>query len=129
MAGRSRPGWLPALRGSACKITVARAALGNPRLLILDEAEAHLDRAATDMVDRVLSNRAGTTLVVTHRRELVERADVVWCLEDGRVAEVGPPDVLMTGDGLTARLLGTSGKGAVTRRLGPRPTAVRALAT
>lgn len=93
--------------GQRARLTVARAALGNPRLLILDEAEAHLDRSAVDMVDRVLADYTGTALVVTHRRELVERADVVWCLHEGGVAEIGLPRKLLSGNGPTARLFNT----------------------
>jgi ATP-binding cassette subfamily B protein len=92
--------------GQRARLTVARAALGNPSLLILDEAEAHLDRAAADMVDRVLADHTGTALVVTHRRDLVERADVVWCLHEGRVVEVGTSSSLLAGHGPTARLFG-----------------------
>lgn len=91
--------------GQRARIMLARAALGNPTLLILDEADAHLDGSAAEYVDRVLADHAGTALVVTHRRDLVERADVVWCLQDGRVIEVGPPQALLTADGPTARLL------------------------
>lgn len=90
--------------GQRARLSVARAALGSPSLLILDEAEAHLDRAATDMVTRVLADHTGTALVVTHRREVVERADVVWCLHEGRVVEVGSPRALLAGQGPTARL-------------------------
>lgn len=92
--------------GQRARLTVARAVLGQPRLLILDEAEAHLDRDAAGVVDRVLADHGGTALVVTHRRELVERADVVWCLEAGRVVEVGTPGELLASRGLTARLFG-----------------------
>jgi len=92
--------------GQRARLTVARAVLGEPSLLLLDEAEAHLDETAAALVDRVLAAHTGTALVVTHRRALVERADVVWCLVDGRVAEVGPPALLLAGDGPTARLFG-----------------------
>jgi len=90
--------------GQRARISVARAALGRPALLVLDEAEAHLDRGAATVIDRVLADHTGTALVVTHRRELVERADVVWCLAEGRIAEAGPPHRLLTGHGLTALL-------------------------
>jgi ATP-binding cassette, subfamily B, bacterial len=90
--------------GQRARLTIARAVLGTPSLLVLDEAEAHLDRSAADMVDRVLADYAGTALVVTHRRDLVERADVVWCLDEGRVVEVGPPSAVLCGNGPTARL-------------------------
>jgi ABC-type multidrug transport system fused ATPase/permease subunit len=96
--------------GQRARVTIARAALGNPTLLILDEAEAHLDGSAADVVDRVLADHSGTALVVTHRRELMERADVIWFLHDGRVVEAGPPRVVLRRDGPVARLLadGTS---------------------
>lgn len=94
--------------GQRARLSVAPAILGGPSLLILDEAEAHLDQAATGLVDRVLADHRGTALVVTHRRELVERADVVWCLVDGRVAEIGPPAKLLAGRGPTARLFARS---------------------
>lgn len=90
--------------GQRARIAVARAVLGRPTLLVLDEAETHLDGRSAAVVDRVLDDHTGTALVVTHRRALVERADVVWCLRDGRVAEVGPPERLLAGDGPTARL-------------------------
>jgi ABC-type multidrug transport system fused ATPase/permease subunit len=90
--------------GQRARLTVARAVLGHPSVLMLDEAESHLDRAAAEIVDRVLADYRGTALVVTHRREIVERADVVWCLDGGRVVEVGPPYALLTGTGPTARL-------------------------
>ncbi len=112
--------------GQRARISVARAALGRPALLILDEAEAHLDRDSAAIVDRVLADHTGTALVVTHRRELVERADVVWCLEDGRVAEVGPPDQLLRGHGPTAELIGRTSAGAVGSR--PEKRLARALA-
>lgn len=92
--------------GQRARVTVARAVLGEPAVLLLDEAEAHLDETAAGLVDRVLAAHAGTAIVVTHRRALVERADVVWCLVDGRVCEVGPPAQLLVGDGPTARLFG-----------------------
>lgn len=90
--------------GQRARIAVARAALGRPALLVLDEAETHLDGHAARVVDRVLADHTGTALVVTHRRSLVERADVVWHLQDGRVLAVGPPEQLLAGDRPTARL-------------------------
>jgi len=105
--------------GQRARIALARAALGRPPVLVLDEAEAHLDRKAADIVDRLLADHTGTALVVTHRRELLERADIVWCLAEGRVAEVGPPGVLLAADSLTARLFRSdAGEGAGDRLVG-----------
>ncbi len=92
--------------GQRARLTIARAALGRPAVLVLDEAEAHLDRHAARVVDRVLAAHQGTALVVTHRRALVERADQVWFLVDGHVAEVGTPQRLLAGSGPTAALFG-----------------------
>ncbi len=90
--------------GQRARLTTARALLGDPTLLILDEAETHLDRAAVEMVERVLADYSGTVLVVTHRRDLAERADAIWCLHEGRVVEAGTAAELLRGTGPTARL-------------------------
>lgn len=92
--------------GQRARLLVARACLGDPAVLVLDEAEAHLDRDAAGIVERVLGSRSGTTIVVTHRPEIVRTVDTVWFLDAGRVLEVGPPAQLLDGDGPTARLLG-----------------------
>lgn len=113
--------------GQRARVAMARAALDRPSLLVLDEPEAHLDREAAAVIDKVLADHTGTALVVTHRRDVVERADVVWCLVDGRVAEVGPPSRVLSGAGPTARLFAAAAtgsapaKGAATDRpTGPR---------
>lgn len=77
--------------GQQARIGLARAALGRPPILVLDEADAHLDPENARVVDRVLADHRGTALVVTHRRELMETADRVWYLEDGRVAGAAAP--------------------------------------
>lgn len=92
--------------GQRQRLLLARAVLGDPRLLLLDEADANLDSATTGVVDQVLAGHQGTALVVTHRRERVASADVVWHLEGGRLIEVGPPTDLLRGTGPTARLFG-----------------------
>jgi ATP-binding cassette, subfamily B, bacterial len=71
-----------------------------------------------------LADYAGTALVVTHRRELVERADVVWCLHEGRVVEVGPPCAVLSGNGPTARLFNADVASPIPRPSGFVPTAV-----
>ncbi len=102
--------------GQRARLMLARAALGRPPVLVLDEAEAHLDVDAAAVVDRVLDDHRGTALVVTHRRELVDRADAVWFLVDGRVAEVGDPAQLFAANGPTAQLFcgGANGSNPLT---------------
>lgn len=88
------PGGSNLSAGQQARISIARAALGRPKLLVLDEAEAHLDSENSRVVDRVLADHQGTALVVTHRHELMASTDLVWSLADGRVVEVATPDEL-----------------------------------
>ncbi|MGO1510394.1 MAG: ABC transporter ATP-binding protein [Actinomycetaceae bacterium] len=84
--------------GQQARISIARAALGRPALLVLDEAEAHLDPENSKVVDRVLADHHGTALVVTHRHELMSSSDVVWCLDDGRLVRVATPAELLSSE-------------------------------
>jgi len=90
--------------GQRQRVLLARALLGGPALLLLDEADANLDPATTALIDRVLERYQGTALIVTHRRERLDIADTVWHLANGRIVEVGPPRGLLAGDGPTGRL-------------------------
>ncbi|MBW4556495.1 MAG: ABC transporter ATP-binding protein/permease [Trichormus sp. ATA11-4-KO1] len=90
--------------GQRQRIALARAILGNPPLLLLDEVDANLDAQATAVVDRVLAEHKGTVLIITHRQERLVAADVIWYLENGRLIETGSPDLLLNSDSLTARL-------------------------
>ena len=71
--------------GQRQKISLARAILGNPKILLLDEIDANLDPKATNIVDRVLENHDGTVLIITHRPERLAIADVIWYLENGKI--------------------------------------------
>jgi len=90
--------------GQRQRIGLARALLGNPRLLLLDEVDANLDPQAGVVLRRVLETFAGTVLLVTHRLDWVKQADMVWYIEEGKLVESGPPDVLLKDDGPTAQL-------------------------
>lgn len=92
--------------GQRQRIALARALLGDPALLLLDEVEANLDTRAEAVVDRVLARHCGTVLMVTHRRDRLFRADEIWHVADGRLVESGPPLKLLNSDGPTSRLFG-----------------------
>ncbi|MDQ3738974.1 MAG: ABC transporter ATP-binding protein/permease [Actinomycetota bacterium] len=85
--------------GERQRVLLARALLGHPPLLLLDEADANLDPATTGLVDDVLCEYDGTTLIVTHRRERLVSADTVWYIDGGHLVESGPPGKLLDGNG------------------------------
>ncbi len=99
--------------GQRQRIALARALLGDPALLLLDEIEAHLDVQASAVIDRILSRYRGTVLMVTHRRERLFQADEIWHLADGRLVEAGPPLKLLNSDGPTRRLFDETQRKAV----------------
>jgi len=71
--------------GQRQRVALARALLTGPRVLLLDEADAHLDQAATGVIDRVLAGFAGTVIVVTHRPERLAGVRTTWRLAAGRL--------------------------------------------
>ncbi|MGH3931520.1 MAG: ATP-binding cassette domain-containing protein [Pseudonocardiaceae bacterium] len=71
--------------GQRQRVALARALLTGPRVLLLDEADAHLDPAAAGVIDRVLAGFAGTVIVATHRPERLAGVHTTWRLADGRL--------------------------------------------
>ena len=84
--------------GERQRISIARALLKNAPIVLLDEATASLDVENETKVQGALSRLlAGkTVLVIAHRMRTVEAADKIVVLSDGRVAEEGSPDKLLT---------------------------------
>jgi len=79
--------------GQRQRLAIARALIRKPRLLALDEATSALDAASelrvNDAVDRILSARDTTCVIVAHRLSTVARAERIVVLEDGRISETG----------------------------------------
>ncbi len=90
--------------GQRQRVLLARAILGSPRLLLLDEADANLDAATASVVDRIVAAHDGTCVVVTHRLERIAVADEVWHLADGRLVERGRVEDVLRAGSRTAQL-------------------------
>ena len=77
--------------GERQRLTIARLLLAKPRVVILDEATAHLDSESEAAVQEALAAalEGRTALVIAHRLSTVRAADAIVVLEDGRVVERG----------------------------------------
>jgi ATP-binding cassette, subfamily B, bacterial len=73
--------------GQRQRIALARALLGNPRILLLDEPTTNLDVDSTRIVRQVVARHLGTVLLATHDPDEARMADEVWYLEDGHLVE------------------------------------------
>ncbi len=80
MRTRLTEGGLNLSVGQRARLTLARALLGKPPILLLDEAEANLDSSATQLIDQVLASYPGTILMVTHRPNYLKHMNQVWQL-------------------------------------------------
>jgi ABC-type multidrug transport system fused ATPase/permease subunit len=86
--------------GERQRLTIARLLLARPRVVILDEATAHLDSTSEAAVQAALSEAlAGrTAVVIAHRLSTVRAADLILVIENGRIVERGAhPDLLAAG--------------------------------
>jgi ABC-type multidrug transport system fused ATPase/permease subunit len=95
-------------------ISIARALLADPRILILDEATSNIDRPTEILIERALDRllHGRTSIIIAHRLATVRRADEILVLEHGRIVQRGRFDELLAADGpfreLAAQLQGVS---------------------
>ncbi|WP_375546473.1 ABC transporter ATP-binding protein [Actinophytocola gossypii] len=95
--------------GERQRLTIARLLLAQPRVVILDEATAHLDSESEVAVQEALAGAlAGrTALVIAHRLSTVRAADQILVVEDGRIVERGDHESLLAAKGRYAELYRT----------------------
>ncbi len=92
--------------GERQRISIARALLIDPRILILDEATASVDSETEKEIQKALENlvQGRTTIAIAHRLSTLHRADRLVVLDRGRVVEEGTHDALMEAEGAYYKL-------------------------
>lgn len=93
--------------GEKQRLTIARAVLKNPPILILDEATSSLDteseRLVQDAINNMMQNR--TSIVIAHRLSTIRHADEIIVLQKGNIVERGTHEQLMDQNGFYKKLV------------------------
>ena len=92
--------------GERQRISIARALLKDPPVILLDEATASLDAENETHIQRAISRlvKGKTVLIIAHRMRTVEGADKLVLLKEGKVAEEGSPEELLAKGGIYAKM-------------------------
>jgi ABC-type bacteriocin/lantibiotic exporter with double-glycine peptidase domain len=91
--------------GQQQRIALARAIVGNPAILVLDEATSHLDAITEEDVHKNLRKLNCTRIVIAQRLSVIADADLILVMDNGRIVERGAHDELMSKKGEYAKLV------------------------
>ena len=93
--------------GQRQRLSIARAVLKNPPILILDEATSALDseseRLVQDALYTLMQHR--TSIIIAHRLSTIQHADEIVVIQQGQIVERGQHDILIEGNGLYKKLI------------------------
>jgi subfamily B ATP-binding cassette protein MsbA len=93
--------------GQRQRLSIARAVLKNPPILILDEATSALDSESEKLVQDALNNlmKNRTSIIIAHRLSTIQHADEIIVIQQGKIIERGNHDILIEGNGLYKKLI------------------------
>ncbi len=93
-------------QGQKQLLTIARAILADPQILILDEATSSVDTRTEVLIQKAMDNlmKGRTSFVIAHRLSTIRNADLILCMKDGDIVEQGSHDELIAKGGFYANL-------------------------
>lgn len=93
-------------QGQKQLLTIARAILSDPKILILDEATSSVDTRTEVLIQKAMDNlmKGRTSFVIAHRLSTIRDADLILCMKDGDIVEQGTHEELMKKNGFYANL-------------------------
>jgi subfamily B ATP-binding cassette protein MsbA len=93
--------------GQKQRLSIARAVLKNPPIMILDEATSALDTESEQLVQRALENmmKNRTSIVIAHRLSTIQNADLIVVLQKGEIVEKGTHTELLAKEGTYKKLV------------------------
>ena len=93
-------------QGQKQLLTIARAILADPKVMILDEATSSVDTRTEVLIQKAMDNllRGRTSFIIAHRLSTIREADWILCLKDGDIVEQGTHQELLEKGGIYAEL-------------------------
>ena len=93
-------------QGQKQLLTIARAILADPKILILDEATSNVDTRTEELVQKAMDklSEGKTSFIIAHRLSTIKNADLILVMKDGNIIEQGNHDELIKENGFYANL-------------------------